>query len=354
MRDALEANGHEVQSADTATPEQPGEPAEAAAPDGETVPPSEAGKPEAQETQAAPPVPPAEPNEDRKDPSRGHFKSKLNKLEHQVQRLADELDNERGDKTRLRDKLAAAEQELAKLKPVDSPQKVEGPARPKRPKLEDFDFDQAKYDAAMDEHEDRLSEYNRVVLKAQIDTERRAEEAAAKAKAAEEADAKALKAFSDLVQADVKHLDDYRALAELMPEQPVAMPPAVEAVIEQSKRPALLIHYFMKDFLEDEATEINRLAGLSQIEQIWEMKQIESRLVAEHDGKKAKPGKEATTVAEIPAAVPKPEPVSPKTKPVVTPPIATLGSRSASTTDTLAKASSAAEYMRLRAHGVNR
>lgn len=353
MREALESNGQTVvRDAPVDPSEQSAEPVKAAAADGETAPPSEVGEKLAQETQTAPTA--EKPAEPKTDQTLGPFRKERVKLKEQIGKLHDELDNERGDKTRLTIKLAAAEQELAKLKtPEAAAPKEEGTVKPKRPKLADFDFDQDKHDEAMDEYEAKLAQFNRDALKKEFDADRKAELEANKVRAQQEADAQKLKQFSDLVQADSKQMEDYLTLAEAMPEDPVAMPPAVEAVIEKSKRPALLIRHFMDDFLNHDAQELGRLAALDPVDQIWEMKQLEAKLVTEHEAKKATP---AATVVDVPVAE-KPQPsvtAPPKIKPPVAPPITSLGSRAASTAATLDKASSAVEYMKLRNSGVNR
>lgn len=382
MTAALVANGQEVSAPAPAAPEKAtvveGKKSESKPTSPEVKPGgsedktapvvTEAGEKKPQETQAAPPVeviPPAEPKPG--EPGK-KFEPQLERrkdLERKVTRLHEDLDLERGSKAAIQSRLETAERELAALKPKEpEAKKDDEPAEPTFPLKKDFDYDDEKHEAALVQYQKDMKVYNKAVTDKALREDRAA--------AAEERKQEAIKAenkrFHDelagRVQKSIKdfELSDFDALVEqLTAEETGAITPglAAENYIEhKSKNPGLLIHYFMKDHLEGEGREIARLAAMDPIDQVFEVKAIEDRLIAERANKSVPVVEDKPVVASPAAAAPPEQPAKPKpvAKPDTDEPLDTVGARAGARAPSLADAEGkgALAYARLRGAGVNR
>lgn len=312
---------------------------------GESAPVLETGKESTQVTQAVPPVPPAEPKPEAK------FEPRRKQLERQVARLHEDLELERGSKTTLQTKLAEAEAKLAELTPAIP--KDDTPVKPKRPTRAEHEFDDEKYEVAMDKHEQDMAAYHAAVTDKTVNDRL--------AKRDQEDKDKAAKASADAYYADYEkrrdeeagEIPDYRERLEASPDFKV--PDAVEMKILQSEIPAHLIHFFLLDAQEGEGKELARISRLDPVFQGREVARIETRLAVERE--LAKKAAAAPVVAEVQVTPPKP-PETPPAKPIkkapLEPPIEPLGSRTNGHTPTLAEAKTPKEFFALRAQGINR
>ncbi len=340
-----------------------------AAPGGAVTPPKAAGSEidSASEAEKKPVVaepedkakPPNSEKPEEHEPSRGKFKAEKQKLRDQISALREELDVERGSKTKLREKLEAAETQLAGLnKPADEAKpQVEALAKPKRPQLKDFEFDDDLYQAALEKYDEDLGEYHAKkaatsVQEALAKNERETAERQQKA----EAD----RIFNEFVakrSEGAVAIEDYDDMLEAAGDY--KLPARVEIAIIESSIPAQMIHFFNRDKVENGGKEMARIASLSEDKQIRELTLLEVKLSTDGQApakpvKKEKPAA-APVVDEAPPAQAQPAPVAqPKQIAVPEPPLEPLGSRTTGRTPMLGEAKDAKEYMRLRAQGVNR
>lgn len=352
-----------AEATETKPSEQPVKTGEdAPAPGSETAPVSDAEEKKPQEQSTKP------KEDDDNHPSRGKFKAEKTRLREQIARISDDLETERGSKAALRAKLEAAEAELAKLtKPSEATPKEEALQRPKRPTRAEFEYDDDKYEAAMSAYEVQVDEFNTKM------TDKRVTDAlAARDKADQD---KAQKAVADAFwddfvarrDAEAAEIEDYKDLLEAVPDFEVS--PDVRMRIIQSEVPAHLVHYFMKDHVENDGKELARLSRLDPLIQGREVAKIESKLMLERaQGKKPapaapkvapvvtkQPADEAPIVEEKPAEpVKKTEPAKPPVRPALEAPIEPLGSRSNTRTKTLADAKTPQEFIALRNQGIQR
>jgi hypothetical protein len=373
MMEALELHGQTVIPAEpdpaakldpSVTPEKPSE-SPSVDPPAESATASEAEK-KPQETQAAKPgeTPPAEPK-----PQRGNFESRRKSLERQVDRLQDELEHERGSKTKIEAQLAEMQAKLAKLEPAEAP-KVEGPVRPTRPafpRREADDYDGSKYEAAVSKYDADARKYDddmeayRVAVSdrsvneaiAKKDKERQAQEAQA---AIDRQNAEIRAKISE----QAKEFEDFAELVEAMPEEPVPTTPDFDRAIEASERPAILIRHFMLDFLDHNSVDRERLLKLSPHRMVMELGRLEDKLIAEKNAAPVPaPKKEVPPVVAPPAPAtepPKPpeRPARPRQQPQPEAPIEPVGSRAGNGVVHLDSAKTMSEYIRMRGAGANR
>jgi hypothetical protein len=357
MKDALELHGQTVIPGEpepaalepSVPPEKPSE-SPSTDPDGESAPASEAEK-KPQETQVAKPVeaPPAEPK-----PPRGNFESRRKSLERQVDRLQDDLELERGSKTKLESQLAEAQAQLAKLKPAEA-SKVEGPVRPVRPafpRREADDYDGSKYEAAVGKYDAdarkydddmeayRVASLNDAIAKRDKESKDR-EEAARIERQNNEVRAR----FTE----QAKAFPDFDELVEAMPEEPVPTTPDFDQAVMGSENSALMVRHFMLDFLDNKSVDRERLLKMTPHRMVMELGKLEDKLVAEH----AKP---VAAAPPAPAAEPPKPPERParppRQQPQPTPPIEPVGSRGGNGVAHLGEAKDMASYIRLRGAGV--
>lgn len=372
MREALELHGQTVVPVepDPISKVEPSVPSEkpsdspSAEPVGESAPVSETEK-KPQETQAAKPETPAEP----KPPQRGNFESRRKSLERQVDRLQDDLELERGSKTKLETQLAEAQAELAKLKPAEAP-KVEGPTRPTRPafpRREADDYDGSKYEAAMAQYQTNAGKYedDMDAYRAAV-SERSVQEAIAKKdkERQEREDAAKVERENNELRARIteqaKAFSDYDEVIGALPEEPIPTNPDFDRAILASDNPAILIRHFALDYLDHDSMDRDRLLKLSPHKMVMELGRLEDKLVAEHAKPVVVAPKTEVPVAAAPPAPaaepPKPpeRPARPRQQPQPDAPIEPVGSRASTGVANLGSAHSAMEYIRMRANGVRR
>lgn len=370
MKEALELHGQTVIPGEpeaaaklepSVAPEKPSE-SPSVDPSAESAPASEAEK-KPQETQAAKP----EEKTVEPKPQRGNFESRRKALERQVDHLQDELDLERGNKTKLANQLAEAQSELAKLKPAEA-SKVEGPVRPTRPafpRRETDDYDGSKYEAAVSKYHEDTGKYENDMdaYRATIN-ERSVNEAIAKQN--QERKEQEAQAAIDRQNAEIrakiteqaKAFEDFGELVEAMPEEAVPTTPDFDRAIEASENPAILIRHFMLDFLDNKSVDRERLLKLSPHRMVMELGRLEDKLVAEHAKPVVAPQKEAPVAATAPtpaaeAPTPPERPARPRQQPQLEAPIEPVGSRAGNGVVHLESAKTPMEYIRMRRAGVN-
>ncbi len=325
------------------------------APKDKTAPATEEGE-TPQGKQAAEPAVPAEPKPE------GKFEPRRKQLEKQVARLHEDLELERGSKTALQDKIKAMEAELATLKPAeaDKPKVDDAPVKPTRPKRADFDFDDDKYEAALDAYDSEVVAYNEALNKRIITQELAARDEKAKVDAQK---AEADKVFSSFVQRrdeGAKQIEGYAELRKAAGDY--KLPDEVELhMIELSQHPAAFIAYFDRDQVENDGKELARIAALPPRFQIHEMAKLELQL-ASGAKKNPKPAADPPVPAAAAPVVDEAKPATPEVIPPAKPklkpedaPIEPLGGRTAGRNATLADAAgNPKKYFELRAQGVNR
>ena len=296
-----------------------GEPGEEipAEPGDETKPALEAGKTETQES--------SQVTEPPKPKAKGGWQAKLEKKTRELDSIREELEQERGDKTKLREQIAELESQIAELKPAE-PAKPEQPVRPKRPSLAEFDFDQDKYEAAMAEYDTQVEAYLRKVTEANVAKaladadERRKQEAAVEATQAE------LRAFEQRRDESKAVYEDFDDVLAGIPKSAVT---ALDSdvvrgyVAGKSKQPALLMYFFAQDYLENGGAESERILALDPYDQIIEIKEIEKQIEAQLKAGKSEVKPEAKAEPE------KKTPPARVTPPAKTPdsPITPVGGR---------------------------
>jgi hypothetical protein len=368
IKEALKANGYEVEDskvepAGDGKSEQSGKSGDtsATAKTGESDSASDPEKKESQETQAEGDKKPlAEEPTKRERPGRHDFKSKIQKQEERILKLADDLDLERGDRRRLQQKLEEALAELQTLKggSTDKPKVDEGPVKPVRPVLADFEFDQEKYDLALQKYDDELVAYTKAMAVKEVAEEQAKQEQARIAKEAKETQAREVQAFRDRCQAEIHLLPDYEDLAEAMPTEAVPVGEGTEDAIRESDHPALLIHYFMVDVVDNGGVESKRFREMSHAKQIREITKLEQQLVAKLEKTAAAaPKEEPPAKPAVVTDAQQPEKTPARQRPqakVPEEPIEPVGSRSGRTQVSLDQATNLKDFIRLRRQGVAR
>lgn len=298
--------------------------------------PAEATGTEAAEATGAPKdkvqEPPAVETEEetaKKEKAKGGWQRQVEKKTAENERLRDKLDEEVGDKTRLKAKLEQAERELAELKagkPAEEPKKDAGPVRPKRPELPElkaFEYDADKFEAAMKDHrkaevkyDDEMTTYFETVAEQKAEQRVEAENKKRAAEAEENRRIEIENAFVDRRDKDKVGIPDWDEVFASIPEDanmPIADAVSAMGYIKyDSEHPALLYHFLFKDFLENNGAEGERIAALRPARQIIELKKIEDRLSAERTAKAEPPKKE-----EPPKAAAEKTPEKPKQQPRV-------------------------------------
>jgi hypothetical protein len=356
VRDALVAHGYKIVEEEKKPEpkpvvEKPSEPV--GEPGEDKVPAETAGErtiaPEGEEpTQETPPAPTQISRP--KEKAKGGFQVKVEKLTARVDDLQEQLDNERGDKTRLTNKLAEAQAELDRLKGTEGkpaePVKDAGPVRPKRPVMPDlaeFDYDQEKYSTAVkqyradsEKYETEMDAYTEAVAEKKVTEGIAKSEAKAKQARIEEIAQKAQEAFFVLKEKDAKELDpdDWAELADPDNEPKWQDISAVlPQMIFESEIPGHLMMYLYKnpEELERIGKMIDRFGNPDVLRQTAMIGRIEDKVAAELKSKRAaakgepRPKAEAAPKAEPVAATP---PAKPKPR-AETPdaPLAPVGAR---------------------------
>lgn len=250
-------------------------------------------------------TPPAETPEAKEKKAKGGFQIKVEKLTKTVDLLQTQLEAKDGNEARLRRELEEAQAALAKLKPAE-PEKASEPVMPIRPKLKDFDFDQDKYDAALDEHEKKVHAYH-AEIRANDKQEIIKAEREDRAREQREAQtAKAMKDFEDRRNQSKEAYDDFDELMTALPKEAETLVDRSRVVADyiqfKSKDPAHLIHFLMKDFLEGDEAEAERFMKMDDYDQLIEIKALEDKLIREHKKESKAKADEPAPVVETPPA----------------------------------------------------
>lgn len=312
VQEALEANGVVIEGKENPTETEkvvesestgaPGEkiPAET---DGKTAAETEPVKDKTQGTQEPKDTPAEKPK------SKGGFQAKNEKLTRQLEETREALELERGDKSKLRQKVEELEAQITGTKPPIEEKKSDELVRPKRPTMKDVDFDQDQYESAMDKYDADLDVYHAAVSQKKAKDELTTYQQTQERKAAEAVAQKEYDSFVDRRDKSASAYDDYQDTWEALPDdaQTVLLSSDVVRgyVAGESPAPAHLIRFFAKDFLENDGAESERIAALNPIRQLLEIKKIEDRLIDEISGK----GGTAAATTE------KPESTKPPAKP---------------------------------------
>jgi hypothetical protein len=355
--------------------EKPSEPVEE--PGDATVPAETAGegtaaevKDPTQETDPAPTQVVPKPK------SKGGFQAKLDKATAKIDNLQEELDSERGDKTRIAEKLTAAQAELEALRGGETKPaaKDAGPVRPKAPvmpDLADFDFDQDKYKAALktfrsdqEKYEGELDAYYEAMASKKANEAVATAEANAKKARDEQAAMESQNAFVALKDRDAATYGE-EAWAELLENEPKweSYSTVLPGLIMDSEIPGHLMMYLYEnpDELERISGMTDRLGQKHLLRQATAIGRIEDKLVAELKSKSnGAPAKEPKPVAAAAAVAATEAPPAKPAKPrAETPdaPIKPVGARMTgggavdynALLEAAAKAGDGKEYRRLRA-----
>ena len=317
-----ETPAEEVQTETPAPAEGTGEPAGTT--DGETVPGSEPDDDDEQE-----PDEPA-PAGGKPKGKRGGFQKKIDKLT--------------ADKHRLEGELAATRRQLegkpAGETPADQPVVDQGPVKPTRPKLADFDGDWDKYESAQSVYEEKKTEYDRSIALKEFNEQRQREQLA-------QVQQQIQGQFEQRKTAVMEKFDDYEEVIEsLVAAGDVVFPGYLaEAFMESPQGPEVMYH------LAKNVDEAKRILALSPRMQLLEIGKIEATLEA---NSKEKP---TETVPATPARAAAPAPAQnqkPTTSKAPTP-IKPVGARTATNTSSLAEAAERGDfktYEKLRQAGV--
>lgn len=261
-----------------------------------------------------------------KPKSRGGFQKRVDDLTRQKAMVEDLLEVERGSKVALQKQLDELNGKLAVMQPKE-PEKPAELARPKRPLLKDFDFDQDKLDAALDQYDAKLDEYHTAVA----DKKTKAEVAAFEERIKTEREQETVRAQE---QAYVDRLNKGKAVYEDFDELATALPGDAKTLVDKSKvvanyitfkskDPVHLVRFLIDDFLNNGEAEANRFMQMDDYDQAYAIKELESRLIREH-AKESKSGKadEETKAEEKP--VPEVKATPAKEKPRVEAPDAPI------------------------------
>lgn len=355
MQDVYEQRGltvvkdePETKPDESAQPGKPGE--QPAAPASETTAPVTEPEEKPQEPQATP-AKHGKPN----------FKSKLERAEENLAHVREELENERGDKSKLLQKIEELEAKVNDLsaKPVEEAPKTEEPVRPKRPKRADFDFDDdEKFEEALAKYDEDMLAYNDAVSESKVKKALEADRQERQKEEQQRVEDKRQREYNERLTQGIAEIPDYAETIKELGESPVPLPPVMEAYIAKSKVPALLVYSLAKDVLENEAKYLEQLAELDPIDMVAELRDFERKVVAEHNKGKEKPveTKPVEAKPDPVAEEKKPEPAPAKPKPVqkVEPPIEPVGSRAATSNPSLGNATSLRDYIIMRRQGVSR
>lgn len=240
---------------------------------------AEAEKPTQEKTEK--PTEEAKP-EEVKQKSKGGFQAKVEKLTAQADRLRDDLDAERGSKAKLQKELEEVNAKLAELQPKKEEPKAQGPEKPKRPTRAEFEFDEDKFEAALAEHEVKLDAYNSELRRLDREQVRQEVKAEAEKADAERQEASRRKAFADKVQAGAAKINDYAETLEDFPEGYETITDknrvAHDYLVTEADNPAALMHFLMRDAIDNDGAETERLLALSPFRLVIELRAIEERI----------------------------------------------------------------------------
>lgn len=291
--------------------EQPGEKVPADVKD-KTATETEAVETKSQETTQ-------EEAEEVKKKSKGGFQVKIDKLTNRLETAKEELESERGDKTKLAQKVEELQAQLTQLQPkeADKPKELVRPKRPELPELAEFDFDQEKYSAAMKTYrkdmslyDDEMDAYHEAKAEKKVNAALEGEKEKTRAEKEQEAQQKAYNGFVSKKDAGRQNYDDWDdVIAEA---EDMAFPPAIQGAIFESENPADLLYHFAKN-----PKELERFESLNPLSQVREITRLEDRIVAARttepkEESKAAPEKKDPPAKEQPKRVETPDaPITP-------------------------------------------
>ncbi len=338
-------------------PVTPGE-SPSAAPAGESAAPSEGAgtkpqgaTPAGQEDKGQDPVvtpPAAEPPNPAKQ-ARHNFEAKRVRLEKQIDQLQTDLDLERGSKAKLSKQLEDLQAELAKLKPAEAPAAVTPPAlvRPKRPTLSDVDFDQERLEAALDEHEAKLDEYNKAVIKQE--TEAAQQKAAREREEREQREAATLeeRQYQQRMAEGRAEISDWDEVMETTEDLEAS--DVTTRFINVSEIPAHLIHHLLQN-----SDDLNRIEKLDPVRRVRALTALELQLADKRKARTAAPPVDPAPVTPPVAATPPPTPPAQPPAPTISrpakvdEPITPVGSRAPAVGQRLSQAATPKDYLRMR------
>lgn len=287
-------------------------------------------------------APQGESNEEKNNKRGGGWQRQVEKKTAQIEALNERLDEEVGDKRRLREERDALKAELEQLKagkPSGEPTKETGPVRPKRPampQLSEFEFDADKFGKAMKEYQTAADKYDddMTAYYEQVADKKAKEAVAAENQRQVEAQQEYERVQKwnvsvDRLNESKKHYEDFEEVYSRITDAMNALPKDERSMpIDSSTRvlrylqdvckdrAGVLRHLYL-DYLDNDSADQERILALDPDEQIIELKEIEKRLASEREAK-AKPAAKAPEppppAPKKPAKTPEPpiEPVSPR------------------------------------------
>ena len=277
-----------------------------------------------------------EPEDKAKPKSKGGYQSKIEKQAREINRIREDLEAERGDKTRLRQELEQAQARLAELQPKDE-KKPTGPVRPVEPEmpdLEELEFDQERYSAAKKQYKLDKAKYNSDLEKYEqemIDfrVSKQLDEAQ-KQRQVNEARAKQQRVYDEFVERKDSQSAEYEDWDEHFGpgSEDTDVSDVVEAAVMLSDNPAHLMMYFKLH--PDELQKIEAIEH--PIARTKEIDRLENKIMAERAKPESKDEKKAETKpekTETPTA-------KPTTKPVPEAPLETVGGKTTAVNNDLA------------------
>ena len=268
---------------------------------------------------------PVEAKVDEPKKGKGGFQAKIDKLTQRLETAREELEMERGDKTKLRQKVDELEAQIAELKPKE-PEKPAEPVKPKRPTRAEVDFDEDKYEAALAKYDDDLATYHTQMSEKRVSDALAAAEEKRVKQANDAAQEQAWQDYLGRLNKDKENIEDWDEVFDSLTDQ-VEFPQAAEAAILESEHPGHLTHYFASNL-----KELERLSKMTPIAQVREIARLELKLAADRAPKadpKTDPPKGEAKPENPPAKEEKPRAKTPDE------PIAPVGGRATVKADSL-------------------
>lgn len=332
--------------------EEPGEPGEKIPAETDTEVPSDT------ETDDSSQEKPQEPKSgEEKKKSKGGYQSKVEKQTKVIEQLEVQLEAKSGNEARLLRELEEARTKLSELQPAE-PEKPAELVRPKRPQtLKELDFDEEKHEAAQIEYEKQLDAYNEAVAEKKATEKIEAFKEEQRKQARDNQVAQAEKAFEDRRDKGKADLPDYDDLMAELPDDAINLTGVVgDYIANEAENPAILIHFLMKDVLENDGKEAERIMKLNDLQKLKAIVKIEERLLSESKGTKEPAKAAAETEPKKPAETKPPATEKPKRETPEAPitPVSG-GSRTAKSKDWNAQLQAASdagdskEYQKIRA-----
>jgi hypothetical protein len=353
LTEALVANGYTVvegEKEEEAKPAEEVDKSEPAGEPGEKIPAETEGKTAAEAEPAKDKS--QETSQEDKDKaetkkSKGGFQAKVEKLTQRLDEAREELELERGDKTKLRQKVEELEAKLAGITaPAETakPAELVKPKRPEMPDPSDVDFDPEKYSALrkkyaedMAKYDDEMETYREALTDKKVREAREADQADYRERERKRQENEAMMQFALRKEKDEGFYEDFKEMTNSLSEEQDnntvmgKSPQAYFFIMNKAQHPADLLYYFAKDMAENDGEENDRIKAMDPFDQIIELKALGDRLAAEREAAvaaKATPPKGETKTAA--AAEPEKKAPPAKERPrVETPdaPISPVGAR---------------------------